>query len=196
MKILRSLTTLILTAACACGLAACAQSPISPSAQLTAGTPASGDKTWSSTNFEINLSYPHTWYLSADQTALAMFISPADDRTPDFREYIAVGGEANDDDLTLKEIAQNTFKGVQDVFNDIEIISTQDVKVGQYDGLLYIFGGEASNEELGPTGTYYWYQYTWLTSSASYSLTLTTTKEMSEEYFEVLNYIKDSLDLA
>ena len=28
------------------------------------------------------------------------------------------------------------------------------------------------------------------------ALTLTTTKEMSEEYFEVLNYIKDSLDLA
>ena len=196
MKFLRILSTAIVTAACAISMAACAQSPISPSSQLTAGTPVSGDKTWSSTNFEISLSYPHTWYLSADQTALAMFISPADDRTPDFREYIAVGGEANSEGLSLEEIAQASFDGVKEVFEKIEIIDTQNVQVGQYDGLLYVFGGEADNEELGPTGIYRWYQYTWLTGSASYSLTLTTTEEMSQEYFEVLNYIKDSLDLA
>ena len=196
MKAFRILTAAFLTAACALSLAACASSPISPSSQLTAGTPQNGDKTWSSTNFEINLSYPHTWYLSADQTALAMFISPADARTPDFREYIAVGGEANSDKLSLAQIAQASFEGVKEVFEDIEIISTQDVQIGQYDGLLYIFGGEASDEELGPTGLYRWYQYTWLTGSASYSLTLTTTEEMSEDYFEVLNFIKDSLDLA
>lgn len=196
MKFLRILSTAILTAACAISMASCAQSPISPSSQLTAGTPANGDKTWSSTNFEISLSYPHTWYLSADQTAMAMFISPADDKTPDFREYIAVGGEANSEGLSLEEIAQASFDGVKEVFENIEIISTENVQVGHYDGLLYIFGGEADDEELGPTGTYRWYQYTWLTGSASYSLTLTTTEEMSQEYFEVLNYIKDSLDLA
>lgn len=196
MKLLRVLLTALLTAACTIIMAACTQSPISPSSQLTAGTPGNGDKTWSSTNFEINLSYPHTWYLSADQTALAMFISPADDRSPYFREYIAVGGEANSDGLSLEEIAQASFEGVKEVFEDIEIIETQSVNIAQYDGLLYIFGGEANNEDLGPTGIYYWYQYTWLTGSASYSLTLTTTKEMSEEYFQVLNYIKDSLDLA
>ena len=116
MKFLRILSTAIVTAACAISMAACAQSPISPSSQLTAGTPVSGDKTWSSTNFEISLSYPHTWYLSADQTALAMFISPADDRTPDFREYIAVGGEANSEGLSLEEIAQASFDGVKEVF--------------------------------------------------------------------------------
>ena len=66
MKAFRILTAAFLTAACALSLAACASSPISPSSQLTAGTPQNGDKTWSSTNFEINLSYPHTWYLSAD----------------------------------------------------------------------------------------------------------------------------------
>lgn len=196
MKLLRIFTAGILTLLCMLCMAACSQSPISPSSMLTAGVPAGGDKSWSSSNFEITLAYPHTWYLSADQTAMAMFISPAQDETPDFREYIAVGGETNPESRTLEEIAQSAYEGVKAVFNKIDLISTQEVKVGQYDGLLYVFGGEADDEKLGPTGQYRWYQYTWLTGGASYSLTLTTSEEMCGEYLEIFNKVKDSLELA
>lgn len=196
MKLLRIFTAGILALICMLSMTACSPGPISPSSMLTAGAPLSGDKSWSSSNFEITLAYPHTWYLSADQTAMAMFISPSEDQTPDFREYIAVGGETNPEGLSMEEIAQSAYEGVKAVFNKIELISTQETKVGQYDGLLYVFGGEADDEKLGPTGQYRWYQYTWLTGGASYSLTLTTSEEMCEEYLAVFNKVKDSLELA
>ena len=83
--------------------------------------PDSGLKSWSSAEYNFSFSYHHTWYAADSTTAIVTLVSPAEDATPGFREYIAFGGFFNTEQKTAAEIADAGVADMQKLFPSVTL---------------------------------------------------------------------------
>ena len=157
--------------------------------------PDSGIRQWSTTDYSIVLTYPHTWFASTDIAAVVQLLSPLADKTPDYREYIIVGVMQPKEGDTDIGIADRSWQDMKEMFPSIELTQSQSQTVAGYNMQLRVFGGHIDNSAIGPEGDYIWYQYSFIAGGLSYSITFAGTQDMLEDYLPVFEYVLDTMVL-
>lgn len=155
--------------------------------------PDSGLKSWSSAEYNFSFSYHHTWYAADSTTAIVTLVSPAEDATPGFREYIAFGGFFNTEQKTAAEIADAGVADMQKLFPSVTLEKSNSVQLSGANAELRIFKGHIDDSNLGAADNYFWHQYTWLDRDISYSLTFACTEKMSALYLPEFEFVKSTL---
>lgn len=166
------------------------QNPVQPTLN-----PESGLKQWSTTDYSLVLTYPHTWFASTDIPAIVQLLSPLTDATPDYREYIIIGVQEADDTDTAQSVADAAFTEMQALFPTVALTQSDTATVGGITMQRRVFGGEILKSDIGPDGDYIWHQYAWLSGGLSYSITFSGMADTIEQYLPVFQYVLDNMVL-
>ena len=187
--ILIAVTALLLTSGCSQALPEFESYP--PQATLDA---QSGFKQWSTNDHSMIITYPHTWFASQN-SAIVQLITPLGDATPQYREYIVFGAMQPNEGDTAQTVADAAWNDMKEMFPDLELIKNEEVTQAGYVMQLRAFSGHVNNEMVGPEGNYVWYQYSFIASGLSYSITFSSTEEMFQTYKKDFDFILDKLEL-
>lgn len=171
---------------CGCGAATYPAGP-------TAATldPMGGYGNWSSQDGTLNLYYPHTWYSFDNTAALLQLLSPLEDTTPDYREYVTVGLMDIPEGKTAKQVADQTSQDLQEYYNGLQVLEAGTVPLGGITAEKRVYTGTAKQGGL----ELYFEQYTWLAGQGSYSLTFVTTLTKKNDYLADFRFIMAHMDI-
>lgn len=156
----------------------------------------SGYKQWSTIDQSIIITYPHRWFANEGATsAIVTLGTPVGDATPEYREYIAFGVQQPEEGQTEQYIADLTFTDMKQLLPDIELIHGSREYVAGYWMEYRVFGGHVNNANIGPEGEYVWYQYSFIASGMSYSITFACSKQLESTYKADFDYVLNNLIL-
>ena len=188
--ILLAVTALLFTAGCSQSLPEF--ETFAPQATLDA---QSGLKQWSTNDRSLIITYPHTWFANKDNYGIVQLFTPLGDATPDYREYIIFGAMQPKEGDTASSVADASWNDMKKMFPDLELIESREVSISGYMMQLRAFSGHVNSDVVGPEGNYVWYQYSFMASELSYSITFSCSEKMFETYKADFDFILDKIEI-